>query len=207
MKIGRPSRTTLAIILIAGYVLFQLLADITAAKIITLFGLFVPGGTLIYALTFTWRDLVHKQLGKKAAVTTIWVAAAANVIMALYFILIVKIAPAPFWPNQEAFAATLGIIPRIVAASIVAELIAELIDTEVFHFAQERKWPQWIRVLISNGISLPIDSVVFVALAFVGTMPLTALWDITWGQVAIKGAITVLSIPLIYMIPSRSVRD
>jgi len=39
----------------------------------------------IYSLTFTWRDLIHKQLGRRAAITTIWLAAAINLLAALYF--------------------------------------------------------------------------------------------------------------------------
>ncbi len=39
----------------------------------------------IYSLTFTWRDLIHKQLGERAALTTIWLAAGFNLLAAIYF--------------------------------------------------------------------------------------------------------------------------
>lgn len=194
----------LTVVLVAGYILFQLLADISAAKIVAFMGLFLPGGTFVYAITFTWRDMIHKWLGKRTAVLTIWTAAACNIVMALYFMWVTKLDPAPFWQGQESFQTTLAIVPRIVIASIAAELVAELIDTEVFHFADNRKWPQWIRVLVSNAISLPLDSIIFVYLAFGGTMPAVGLWEVIRAQIVLKGLITVVSLPLIYLIPDRA---
>jgi len=198
---NRLNKTQWTIVLTAVYLLCQIIADVTAVKMAgPILGHFVPAAVFIYALTFTWRDLVHKQLGKRAAVTLIWVAAGVNVLMAAYFAMTVALPAAPFWPGQEAYAATLGIVPRIVAASIIAEVVSELLDTEVFH--RMRQAPQWLRVLCSNALSLPADSLVFVGLAFYGTMPAAALLSVMLGQIITKAAITVVSLPLIYAVPA-----
>jgi uncharacterized integral membrane protein (TIGR00697 family) len=196
-------RTRIAIVLVAGYITCQLVADITAVKIVgPVLGQFVPAAVFIYAITFTWRDLIHRHLGKRAAVTVVWTAAIANVAMALYLALTVAMPAAPFWQGQEAYELILGVVPRIVVASIVAEVVSELIDTEVYHRMEQRQ--PWLRVLTSNAIALPIDSFIFVTLAFYGTMPTNAMLEIVQGQIIIKALITVVSLPLIYAVRSRN---
>lgn len=194
-------KTNLVIVLTAGYLLCQIIADVTASKMVDLFGIYVPAAVFIYALTFTLRDVVHKQLGKQQAVFMVLTAGVVNVLMAAYFMLTVALKPAPFWQNQEAYNLILGVVPRVVGASILAEMISELIDTEVYH--RIKHLAPWKRVLGSNAVSLPIDSLIFVSVAFAGTMPVTALISVMLGQILLKSIITVISIPLIYVIPDK----
>lgn len=195
-----------AIVLLVGvYVALQLIADVTATKIVGIAGITLPAGTFVFALTFTWRDMIHKRLGKTWAQAAIWVAALCNVGMALYFMFAVSLPPAYFWPLQEAFADVLSIVPRIAIASIIAELISELIDTEIYHalIKRVRDRHQYLRVLGSNAVSLPIDSVIFTVLAFAGVLPAEAMLMIMLGQTVFKMAVTVVSMPLIYLIPRK----
>ena len=194
-------KTNLIIVLTAGYLLCQIIADVTASKMVDLFGIYVPAAVFIYALTFTLRDVVHKQLGKQQAVFMVLTAGVVNVLMAAYFMFTVWLKPAPFWGNQEAYNLILGVVPRIVGASILAEMISELIDTEIYH--RIKHLAPWKRVLGSNAVSLPIDSLIFVSVAFAGTMPLSALIAVMLGQILLKAVITVISIPLIYVIPDK----
>jgi len=66
-------RTQATIILCGLYLFFSLAGNIAATKV-TYFGSLVMDAGFIYSLTFTWRDLIHKQLGQRAAITTIWLA-------------------------------------------------------------------------------------------------------------------------------------
>jgi len=200
-------KTNLVIVLTAGYLLCQIIADVTASKMVDLFGVYVPAAVFIYALTFTLRDLAHKQLGKKTTVYLVLTAGVVNVLMALYFMFTVALKPAGFWGNQEAYSLILGVVPRIVTASILAEMASELIDTEVYQRWIDRfpNAPQWSRVLVSNGISLPIDSIIFVGVAFAGTMPINALFRVMIGQIIVKAVITVISMPMIYLVPTKKV--
>lgn len=196
-------KTNLVIVLTAGYLLCQIIADVTASKMVDLFGIYVPAAVFIYALTFTLRDVVHKQLGKQQAVFMVLTAGVVNVLMAAYFMLTVALKPAPFWQNQEAYNLILGVVPRVVGASILAEMVSELIDTEVYH--RIKHLAPWKRVIGSNAVSLPIDSLIFVSVAFAGTMPVAALISVMLGQILLKAVITVISIPLIYVIPDRQI--
>jgi len=196
-------KTDLTIVLVASYIACQIIADITAVKLIDLFGVFVPAAVFIYALTFTLRDAIHKQLGKGAAQLTIITAAVVNVCMALYFMFTVGLKPAPFWGAQDAYSIILGVVPRIAVASILAEVISELIDTQIYHLLRNKK--PYIRVIGSNAVSLPVDSFIFVTFAFAGTMPWSNVLMLALGQVLMKAIVTVISIPIIYLVPEKKI--
>lgn len=184
--------------LVGGYVTLQLTADVAAAKMVSIGDMAIPAGTFVFAITFTWRDALHRRLGREWARAAIVVAGAANITMAAYFLLAIALPSAPFWPNQQAFATVLGIIPRITIASIIAEVVSEWADTEVYH--RLYNLPRWLGVVGSNAVSLPIDSFLFVGLAFAGTIPLISMFRVIWGQIIFKAVVTLISIPLIYTV-------
>lgn len=188
-----------------AYVAAQMMADIASLKIITVFGRAVDAGTLVYPFTFTLRDMVHKLAGKQVARALIFTAAAINLVMAGLFWLVARWPGHPSAGDQSAFGEVLGPVWRIVLASIIAEVVAELIDTEVY-----QRWVaafgarmQWGRVLSSNAVAIPVDSALFVVIAFAGDLPGSALWEIFWLNVVFKGAITLLSLSWIYLVPQR----
>lgn len=189
---------------ISAYIAAQLLSDITSLKIVILFGLSMDAGTLIYPLTFTLRDMVHKTIGLQATRALILCAAVINLFMAGLFWLVASLPSDLSVGPQSEFATVLAPVWRIVFASIIAEVLSELIDTEVYRLWVKRTAKyQWGRVLTSNAVSVPIDSLLFVSIAFVGTMPLTVVGSILLANILVKGATTLLSLPLIYAVPER----
>jgi uncharacterized integral membrane protein (TIGR00697 family) len=188
------------------YVAAQMLADIASLQIVFLAGLSIDAGTFIYPLTFTLRDMVHKVAGIKIARLLILTAAAVNIFMALFFKLVSILPPDLAVGPQTEFGALLSPVWRIVLASIVAEVIAELIDTEGYRIWVEKvtRRYQWARVVFSNALSIPIDSFLFSFLAFWGTMAPSIVISIFLSNMIIKGLTTLISIPGIYLVKERN---
>jgi uncharacterized integral membrane protein (TIGR00697 family) len=193
------------------YVAAQMLADIGSLRITEVFGYAVDAGTLIYPITFTLRDVIHKAAGAYVARAVIFTAAAVNLFMAGYFWLVGELPSiAGVGPQSEMFGDVLSPVWRIVWASIIAEVIAQLIDTEVYRVWVRRygERMQWGRVLSSNAVAIPIDSIIFAFIAFAGVVTGAELWEIIWVNIVFKLAVTVVSIPLIYLVqPARVVDD
>jgi len=63
---------------------------------------------------------------------------------------------------------------------------------------------QWGRVLVSNSVAIPVDSALFVAIAFIGVIPGSSIWEIFWINVVVKALVTLLSLPWIYMVRDPS---
>ena len=157
-----------AVIVVAAYIAAQMMADITSVKIGVVANLAVDMGTFIYPITFTLRDLVHKTLGKRNAQVLIVKAGVINPFMAAYLMRAASVPGDPQWGLTAEFSHILAPVWRIVIASIAAELASELLDTEVYHWFVTRITHrfQWLRVLISNSVSVPVDNVIFAVGAF-----------------------------------------
>lgn len=186
----------------SAYIAAQMLADIASLRIISIAGFAVDAGTLVYPFTFTLRDLVHKMAGKGAARTLIFAAAAINLAMAALFWIVANLPADLATGPQTTFGEVLAPVWRIVLASIVAEVLSELVDTEVYQRWVDRFQSrfQWGRVLASNSVAVPLDSALFVAIAFIGVLPSEVVWEVFWVNVVIKGLVTFVSIPWIYLV-------
>jgi hypothetical protein len=204
----------MVVLLVGGYVGLQLIADVAATRLVQVGNYAIPAGTFIFALTFTWRDLLHKRLGKEWAIASILVAAAVNLVMAIYLQAVGSLGVPAFVPGglDESWRGIFAFVPAIVVGSICAEVVSEWVDTEVYHRLRGlRGKAQGLRVLGSNAVSLPLDSIIFGGLAFVALpflfggepLPLAALPPIVIGQVAYKAVVTLVSLPLIYLVPER----
>jgi queuosine precursor transporter len=194
-----------AVIVIAAYIAAQMLADIASLKIGVVAGLAVDMGTFIYPITFTLRDLVHKLLGKRNAQLLIVVAGVINLGMSGYLMWTALVPSDPAWGLGAEYAAILAPVWRIVLASIAAELVSELLDTEVYHWfvTHITRRYQWLRVLTSNSVSIPVDNVIFAVGAFGWMLPWDVVWQIFLVNLIVKYAVTLVSLPLIYVAPDR----
>jgi len=145
------SKINIALLSSSLYVGFSLIANVLSTKIAVLpfTGLAIDAGTVIYPFTFTLRDFVHKTWGKKQSRQVIIFAALLNLIMFALFWLGARLAPDPTWPFQDAYEKILLPVGRIVLASIIAQVIAELLDTEVFSIIY-KKWNDLLAVFGSN---------------------------------------------------------
>ena len=194
------------VVVVAAYIAAQMLSDIASLKIGVVGGLAVDMGTFIYPITFTLRDVVHKVLGKRNARTLILSAGVINLFMAGYLMWAASVPSDPLWGLGVEFSAILAPVWRIVLASIAAEVLSELIDTEVYHWFVTRitQKYQWARVLVSNSVSVPVDNIIFSVGAFGWLLPWGVVWQIFIVNLLVKFAVTLVSLPLIYAAPDRN---
>ena len=151
------------------YIVAVLVANYTATWFIPLpvFGL-VSVGTLVFGITFTQRDRVHRY-GRKAVYLMIFIAAVGMVLESLF----------------------LGVEWRIITASFIAIVLSETADTEVYHKLLRRSWMQ--RVIGSNLVSIPLDSILFNLIAFLGVFQPLMLVAIIFGEIVTKFVTGVLA--------------
>ena len=145
---------------------------------------------------------MHKVSTAGIARILIFASAAINLFMAALFWLVAELPPDLAVGAQAEFGLVLAPVFRITIASIVAEVVSELIDTEMYEvwvrrFAQ--RW-QWGRVLASNAVSVPVDTALFTLLAFWGVLPTEVMLSLFLSNILVKFAVTFVSIPGIYLV-------
>lgn len=193
------------IVVCAIYVSAQLLSNIASLQIVLFAGLSFDAGTFIYPITFTLRDLAHKVLGLKGVRVLIITAVAINLFMSLFFWFVSTLKPDSMAGSSEIWGKVLSPVWRITIASVLSQLVSEMADTEIYRLWVDRitKRYQWMRVLVSNSVSVPLDSLTFSFMAFYGSMPLESVWGIFWANVIIKMLITLISLPFIYFVKEK----
>lgn len=195
-------RQNVLLIAVGAYIGVSLMANVMSVRIVLLGPWAIDAGTFTYPLAFTLRDVVHKAGGRSAARVTIVTGAALNLLMVVAFWITANLPADLTVGPQDEFGNLLIPVARIVVASIVAQVVAELIDTEVYHRVMGRLGArnQWARVVVSNAVSIPTDSILFAAIAFAGDVPTSALLQIMATNVGLKAATTAVTWPLIYTV-------
>jgi len=195
----------MGIISIMFYLAFQIFSDILALKQIEVGWLTLSPVFFIYPLTFTFRDMMHKVMGKQVSRIVIVTALVLNFVMLGLFRIYVSTAPAEGSAAvQGAVETVFGSVWRIVLASITAEFISEMVDTEVYQrwvnkFGEKH---QWGRVLFSNMIAGPIDIIAFKVVAFAGIWPTAMLFSNLRTEFLFRFVLAAVSIPFIYLVPT-----
>jgi len=85
----------------------------------------------------------------------------------------------------------LGVEWRIISASFIAIVLSETADTEIYQKLLRRTWIQ--RVIGSNLVSIPLDSLLFNLIAFAGVFAPGLLVAIIFGEIVSKFATGALA--------------
>ncbi|MBU4142817.1 queuosine precursor transporter, partial [Patescibacteria group bacterium] len=196
-------KTNRADLLVAIYVVFLALSQIFAVKIakfdLGFISVYTTGASLIFAVTFLITDIVNEKFGRKETVKMIFFAFFTQVLMVAFIYLVSALAPAPFWPDQDAWMKIFGFVPRIVGASLITFLISENFDAFVFSWFKKITHGKflWMRNAFSSIPALTLDTLLFVVLAFAGSgIP---LWPLMFGQFMAKWTVGVIDIPFMYL--------
>ena len=194
------------ILVSVAYVAAQLVADISNLRELMLFGFSVSAFSIAYPLTFTLRDMVHKLAGPHVARTLIIAAAVIYLIVQAFFAIIASLPPVMTDEERVALGQLLSPEWRFLMAAVVASVVSQLVDTEVYtrwvaRFGQEN---QWGRVLASNLIGIPLDRALFLLLAVAGTTSTEGLLEAFIGTSIVRLIFGIISIPGIYLVEEHS---
>jgi queuosine precursor transporter len=194
--------SNIGLISAALYASFQVISNILSTKItiLPLLKLSMDGGTVIYPLTFTLRDFVHKTCGKKNSRIVVITAGCISLIAIALLWIVGKMPADPAWSFQKDYENILMPVLRITLASIVAQIVSELIDTEIFSYLY-KKINDISGSFFSNFCALIADSLIFCSIAFLGVLPFVTVIKILGSNLILKFIISIVSVPTIKLIP------
>ena len=138
--------------------------------------------------------------------TLIFAAAAIYVVVQAFFAIIAGMSPEMTPEESVALGVLLSPEWRFLLAAVVASVVSQLVDTEIYtrwldRFGAEK---QWGRVLVSNVISIPLDRVLFLLIGFAGSMSSDLLWEFFFGTTIVRLIFGIISIPGIYLVEEHS---
>jgi hypothetical protein len=170
-------------------------------------------GVLLWPFVFVMTDIINEYFGVRGVRLISWIAVAFICYAFVAAYAAIALAPAGFWVEanrdlgvpdiQRAFALIFGQGLWIIAGSVVAFLIGQLIDVAVFHRIRRATGERlvWLRATGSTAISQLVDSFVVLYIAFVlGPQQWSIAQFLAVGTVnyAYKLAVAIALIPLLY---------
>ncbi len=214
LRTADPSRAERAFVVLAGIFIGALvITNAIAGKFFVLFGQELSCGIIAYPVTFLATDLISEIYGRRRANTVV----GAGFVVSVFITLVVWIAnSAPTYAESpvdaESFNVVFGLLPGVVFGSMVAYLVAQFVDVQIFEFWRrltDGKY-MWLRNNGSTFFSQLVDTVLVVTIALViwpevdgnpATDPLGyETWQgIVFGQYLFKLGIAALDTPLFYV--------
>ncbi len=179
------------------YVLYMAASQIFASRIV-IFDLIVykfvaPSAIFIYPFVSQAIDMINEVYGRKKTHIAIFIAFVSQVLLIVFVLMMNSLTPAPFFKYESAWRALFTLSIRITIASWISFLICQNVDALVFDKLKQKFEKQvWLRSVASDVLDLTLDSVIFVTLAFWGTMPILPL---IIGQMVSKNVIGFLDTP------------
>ena len=184
------------------FVSVLLISNVASSKIVD-FGWFTfDGGTLLFPLSYIFGDILTEVYGYKNSRGVIWLGFFCTFVMALVFIIVGKLPPAPGWNNQAAYDAILGLTPRIVAASLIAYFCGEFSNSFVLakmKIFTKGRW-LWTRTIGSTVVGELVDSALFIVIAFLGVLPNALLVTLIISNYIFKTLVEVVFTPVTYKV-------
>src|ERR1019366_489173 len=111
------------------FVTCLMISNIIAVKLVSLGGLILPAGIVIFPVSYLLADVLTEVDGFRAARRVIWLGFFCNLLAVAAIYAGEYLPAAGFWPGQAAYDKILGATPRILTASFVAYLVGEFANT------------------------------------------------------------------------------
>jgi uncharacterized integral membrane protein (TIGR00697 family) len=187
----------------AAFVAILLLSNlIGAAKLSTVAGYTFGAGILFFPVSYVLGDVLTEVYGYAHARRCIWAGFAAMIFMAFMSWVVVSMPPAATWDGQAAYESVFGLVPRIVAASMIAFWAGEFVNS--FVLARMKIWTGgrllWSRTIGSTVVGQAVDSAIFYPIAFLGIWETHVVLLVMVTNWALKVAWEAILTPLTYVV-------
>lgn len=190
------------VLVVAVFITCLIASNIMAVKLVSILGVVLPAAVIIFPISYIFGDILTEVYGYAASRRVIWLGFLCNLLAVIAFQLGGLMTPAVFWQGQPAYEAILGYTPRILGASFLAYLVGEFANSFVLAKMKIMTQGQWLwtRTIGSTLVGEGLDSLVFISLAFAGTIPVDALMGTVVAQWLFKTGYEIVATPVTYLV-------
>lgn len=187
----------LFLILAILFVVCLISSNLFATKVISLWGVNLPGAVIIFPISYIINDCISEVWGFRRARLVIWLAFIMNALVVFVGQLVVWLPAASFWDGAQHFDYVFTMAPRVVLGSLLAFLIGSTVNALVMSKMKivDKGRRFGVRAILSSLAGEFADSLIFMPIAFLGT-PLKVLGGMMLAQVSFKVLYEIIILPL-----------
>jgi len=191
------------------FIAVLIISNIASTKVAAIGGFNFDAGTILFPISYIFGDILTEVYGYTKSRRIIWLGFICLALMSATLAIVQILPSSTDWPNQGAYEAILGFVPRLTLASIIAYLAGEFSNSYIL--AKLKVLTQgkflWLRTIGSTIAGEAVDSVIFTLVAFYGVLPLDALLNLLGTIYVFKVLIEIAATPLTYKIVSALKRS
>ena len=194
-------------VLLALFTTIFILSNIVSTKGVQVGPLVTDGAFFLFPAAYVIGDVISECYGFRAARRAVWTGFLAMIIAVSTFYVAILLPAASFYEGQAAFAATLGLVPRIVVASLSGYAAGQLLNAWLLTLMKDRLGERglWKRLLGSTVVGEFGDTLIFCLIAApvigISTVGDTANYVVV-GFVC-KTLVEVAVMPITYLVIRR----
>ena len=154
-------------VLLALFTTIFILSNIVSTKGVQVGPLVTDGAFFLFPAAYVIGDVISECYGFRAARRAVWTGFLAMIIAVSPFYVAILLPAASFYEGQAAFAATLGLVPRIVVASLSGYAAGQLLNAWLLTLMKDRLGERglWKRLLGSTVVGEFGDTLIFCLIA------------------------------------------
>ena len=196
------------------FITMIVLTNIIGVKLFEINSVTLTTGIITYPLTFLITDIVCEVFGKKRASLMVVLGFFASILSLVFINLAVMLPGSEVWINnslgynsikdmQNAYESVFTLPGFLISASMLAYLVAQLIDVRIFHYLKKvtNEKKLWLRNNLSTMFSQLIDTIIVNSIFLYFGLNLD--WDIIIkiiiASYLFKIIIALLDTPLVYI--------
>lgn len=191
--------------LTAAYITFQLVSDVTAPKLITLYKFPVSVTVLYFPITYLFGDVLTEVYGYGRSRAVIWKVFFSSVLAGTIYAIVAQIPPDPGFRYNGAYARVLGTVPRVLVGGWIAVWVGGFLNDYVL--AKMKLWTNgkrlWTRTIGSTIVAEFVNTGLFYTLALYASIPNRVLLESIVTGWIVKSGVEIILTPWTYWVVNK----
>lgn len=188
-------------VLINIFVVVLVVSNLIAPKFVAVGWFRFSAAQLLFPITYIFGDVFTEVYGYGASRKAIWTGFMASIIMTAFGLFAILLPAAPEFKDQKAYETIFGVVPRNVAASLLAYWAGEFANS--LTVAKMKLWTDgrylWTRTVGSTIVGQAVDTSIVIFVIFWG-QSLGVMFRLIVSGYLFKVVYEVLATPLTYLV-------
>lgn len=191
------------------YVIFQLVCDVTAGKIVSFFGITVSVTAIYFPFTYLISDVLTEVYGYAIARKVLWRVMFASILAAILYQIAVYVPSAAGFEKGQSYTDVLGQVPRILVFGWIAVFCGDIVNNYVMAKMKiiTKGKHLWSRTIGSTVAGQAVNTAVFYIGALYGIIPTDLLISAIVSGWLLKSAVEIVFTPLTYAVTNFLKRE
>jgi uncharacterized integral membrane protein (TIGR00697 family) len=172
-----------------------IISNILAFKTFMIGSVVLPTAVILFPIVYITNDILTEIFGFERTKTVIMTGFAMNIIAVIGYNIAISLPEPPFFEGQEAFQMVLGNSFRVLVASMVSYIIGSLVNAKVMEYLKHGR-SLFNRCVLSTFAGEGLDALIFITIAFLGTIPMASLAVMIVCQAVFKTVYEIIFYPV-----------